>query len=147
MVQMVFEAIFGSSVPQKVIKFELKISENRGWLHGSFREVCGRRVGMRGSSLISMGSLLIIWTSKDDFSTPDPVLSLFTASSLIRISARTTQNSCWYGKALESSRLHRRLLAHQHGFPLDVFEHLKMIFNTWPGTGPVFRFYFDQNIC
>ena len=56
---MVFEAIFGSSVPQKVIKFELKISENRGWLHGSFREVCGRRVGMRGSSLISIGSPLM----------------------------------------------------------------------------------------
>ena len=59
MVQMVFEAIFGSSVPPKVIKFELKIGENRGWLHGSFREVCGGRIGMRGSSLISMGSLLM----------------------------------------------------------------------------------------
>ena len=60
MVQMVFEAIFGSSVPPKVIKFELKINENRGWLHGSLERFVGGRIRMRGSSLISMGSPLII---------------------------------------------------------------------------------------
>ena len=61
---MVFEAIFWSSVLQKVIKFRLQISENRGWLHGSFRETCWGRIETRDCSLISIGSILMYLMSQ-----------------------------------------------------------------------------------
>ena len=61
------------------------------------------------------------------FSTPDLVLGLFSASSLIRISGKTTKISCWYLRAFEASRLHRRLLYHQRGFTPNVFEGMKSL--------------------